>query len=59
MSPQLIFGIETDMLKPILQGLANDYTKYIQVEFNKGIMENIDLPAGKKGMKAIDILELI
>ena len=59
MSPQLIFGIETDTLKPILQGLANDYPKYIQVDFNKGIMENIDLPAGKKGMKAIDVLELI
>lgn len=59
MSPRLIFGIEPDVLKPILQGLANDYGDYIQVDFNKGIMENIDLPAGKKGMKAIDVLKLV
>lgn len=59
MSPRLIFGIEADMLKRILQGLANNYREYIQVDFNKGIMENIDLPAGKKGIKAIDILKLI
>ena len=59
MSPRLIFGVEADTLKPILQGLANDYSEYIQVDFNKGIMENIDLPAGKKGMKAIDVVKLI
>lgn len=59
MSPRLIFGVEADILKPLLQGLANDYGEYIQVDFNKGIMENIDLPAGKKGLKAIDVLKLI
>lgn len=59
MSPRLIFGVEADVLKPILQGLANDYGDYIQVDFNKGIMENIDLPAGKRGAKAIDIMNLI
>ncbi len=59
MSPCLIFGVEVDILKPILQGLANNYGDYIQVDFNKGIMENIDLPAGKRGLKAIDVLELI
>lgn len=59
MSPRLIFGIEADTLKPILQGLANDYGEYIQVDFNKGIMENIELPAGRKGIKAMDVLKLI
>ena len=59
MSPRLIFGVEADVLKPILQGLANNYSEYIQVDFNKGIMENMDLPAGKKGMKASDVLNLI
>ena len=59
LSPRVIFGIERETLKPILQGLANNYSDYIQVDFNKGIMENIDLPAGKKGKSAIDILSLI
>lgn len=59
LSPRAIFGIERETLKPILQGLANNYSDYIQVDFNKGIMENIDLPAGKNGKKAIDVLSLI
>ena len=59
LSPRVIFGIERDILKPILQGLANNYSDFIQVDFNKGIMENIDLPAGKNGKKAIDVLSLI
>lgn len=58
-SPRLIFGLERDDLKPILQGLANNYPEYIKVDFNKGIMENIDLPAGKNGKVAIDVLSLI
>lgn len=59
LSPRAIFGIDRDTLKPILQGLANNYSDFIQVDFNKGIMENIDLPAGKNGKKAIDVLSLI
>ena len=59
LSPRVIFGIERETLKPILQGLANNHSDYIQVDFNKGIMENIDLPAGKKGKSAIDVLSLI
>ena len=59
LSPRAIFGIERETLKPILQGLANNYSSFIQVDFNKGIMENIDLPAGKNGKKAIDVLSLI
>lgn len=59
LSPQIIFGIGQDILKPILQGLSNNYSEFIQVDFNKGIMENIDLPAGKNGKKAIDVLSLI
>ena len=59
LSPCIIFGIDRDTLKPILQGLANNYSEYIQVDFNKGIMENIDLPAGKEGKRAVDVLSLI
>ena len=59
LSPRVIFGIGADALKPILQGLANNYSDFIQVDFNKGIMENIDLPAGKAGKKAVDVLSLV
>lgn len=59
LSPRLIFGLDRDTLKPILQGLANNYPEYISVDFNKGIMENIDLPAGKNGKTAMDVLSLI
>lgn len=46
LSPRAIFGIERETLKPILQGLANNYSSFIQVDFNKGIMETlICLPA--------------
>lgn len=58
LSPCTIFGISKDELKPILQGLANNYPEFIKVDFNKGIMENIDLPAGKKGKSAVDVLSL-
>lgn len=58
-SPKILFGLGKDDLKPILQGLANNYPDYITVDFNKGIMENIDLPAGKNGKTAIDVLSLI
>lgn len=59
LSPSIIFGISREALKSILQGLANTYSSYIQVDFNKGIMENIDLPAGKNGNRAEDVLSLI
>ena len=58
-SPKVLFGLGKDDLKPILQGLANNYPEYITVDFNKGIMENIDLPAGKIGKTAVDVLSLI
>ena len=59
MSPHVLFGLDRDTLKPILQGLANNYSNYIQVDFNKGVLENIDLPAGKHGAKAADVLSLM
>lgn len=59
LSPGIIFGVSRESLKSILQGLANTYSDYIQVDFNKGIMENIDLPAGKNGKRSEDVLSLI
>ena len=59
LSPSIIFGVSRETLKSVLQGLANTYSDYIQVDFNKGIMENIDLPAGKNGKHAEDVLSLI
>ena len=56
---RVLFGLNRDEIKPILQGLANNYPEFITVDFNKGIMENIDLPAGKNGKTALDVLSLI
>ena len=46
-SPNLIFGVSSEMLRPILQGLAHDYSDYIQVDFNNNLMENIFLNRDK------------
>lgn len=43
LSPRILFGLEGDILRPILIGLANDYPQFISVDFNKGIQENIFL----------------
>lgn len=48
MSPRLIFGVDAEILRPILQGLAHDYPDYIQVDFNNNLMENIFLNRDKK-----------
>lgn len=48
MSPRLIFGLDAEILRPILQGLAHDYPDYIQVDFNNNLMENIFLNRDKK-----------
>lgn len=48
MSPNLIFGVDSEMLRPILQGLAHNYPDYIQVDFNNNLMENIFLYREKK-----------
>lgn len=56
LSPKLIFGTDEIALKAIMQGLANNYSDYISVDFNKGIMENVFLNRDKK---SLDILSLI
>lgn len=56
LSPKIIFGTDEQTLKSIMQGLANNYSDFISVDFNKGIMENVFLNRDKK---AIDVLELI
>lgn len=43
LSPKILFGLDEEVLRPLLQGLAIDYPKFIRVEFNKGIQENIFL----------------
>lgn len=47
MSPKLIFGVDSEVLRPILQGLAHDFSDYIQVDFNNNLMENIFLNRDK------------
>ena len=56
MSPKLIFGTDRDTLLPIIQGLANDHSNFIQVDFNKGIMENIFLVRDKSSSDVIDLI---
>ena len=56
LSPRILFGIESDALKPILQGLANDYGDFIRVDFNKGIMDNIFLNSGKSAADVIPLM---
>ena len=55
LSPQILFGLDEKILRPILQGIANDYPKFINVNFNKDIMEDIFLSEDKK---AYDVIEL-
>lgn len=47
LSPKILFGLDEEILRPLLQGLANDYPDYIRVDFNKGIQENIFLNKDK------------
>ena len=35
LSPKMIFGTDEIMLKSIMQGLANNYSEFISVDFNK------------------------
>ncbi|MBR5913418.1 MAG: phosphoadenosine phosphosulfate reductase family protein [Selenomonadaceae bacterium] len=55
LSPKILFGLKEKELRPILQGLANDFSRFINVDFNKGIMENIFL---NKEKTANDVIEL-
>ena len=47
LSPKILFGLDEEILRPMLQGLANDYPDFIRVDFNKGIQENIFLNKDK------------
>lgn len=56
MSPALIFGADRGTLRPILQGLANDYPDYIQVDFNNNLLENIFLVREKSSADVAALL---
>lgn len=55
LSPKILFGLDEQVLRPILQGLANDYPKFISVDFNREIMENVFL---KEDKTAEDVIQL-
>ena len=55
LSPRILFGLNKEVLLPILQGLAADYRTFIRVDLNKGIMENIFL---EKEKTTADVIEL-
>lgn len=54
-SPIALFGIDSDEIRKILQGLAIEHPDYIDVEFTRGL-DNIFL---KKEHNALDVLALI
>jgi len=54
LSPAILFGMDKASLKPILQGLAHNFSDYIRVNFNKDL-ENIDL---KREKTSLDIVKL-
>lgn len=55
LSPKILFGLDEEILRPLLQGLANDYPKFIRVEFNKGIQENIFLNSEKTSADVVQL----
>ncbi len=56
LSPQLLFGIDREKLKPILQGLEHDHPDFISVDFNKGFMENIRLFREKTSADVVELM---
>ena len=56
LSPKILFGIDEKILRPLLQGLSNDYPNFISVDFNKEIMENIFLKKDKSANSVIQLL---
>ena len=56
LSPKILFGIDEKILRPLLQGLANNYSDFISVDFNREIMENIFL---NKNKTADDVIQLL
>jgi len=55
LSPKILFGLDEEILRPLLQGLANDYPDFIRVDFNKGIMENIFLNRDKTPEEVVQL----
>ena len=56
LSPKILFGLNADDLRPILQGLANDRPDFIRVNFNKGFMENIFL---NEKLSSADVIQIL
>ncbi|MBR7025509.1 MAG: phosphoadenosine phosphosulfate reductase family protein [Selenomonadaceae bacterium] len=55
LSPKILFGLDEEILRPLLQSLANDYPKFIYVDFNKGIQENIFLRENKTADEVVQL----
>ena len=55
LSPKILFGLDDEILRPLMQGLANDYPDFIRVDFNKGIMENIFLNRDKNSDDVVQL----
>ena len=55
LSPQALFGLDKNILRPLLQGLATNYFSFISVDFNKGLMENIFLNPSKTAHDVVNL----
>ena len=55
LSPKFLFGLDANELRPLLQGLADEFPDFIAVNFNKAIMENIFLNAEKNAAQVINL----
>ena len=55
LSSKILFGSDEEILRPLLQGLANDYPDFIRVDFNKDIQENIFLYADKTAEEVVQL----
>ena len=51
-SPAQIFGLERDVLKKLIQGLAWEYKEFISVAFNKDL-DNIYLNRDKTSLDVV------
>ena len=55
LSPKILFGLDEETLRSLLQGLANDYPDFVRGDFTKGIQQNIFLNAAKTSADVIQL----
>lgn len=54
-SPAKLYNLERETCKQIIESLARDYSSFIQVNFNKDMMEDIYLHSDKTSLDVVNI----